>query len=218
MKRRTSPKAQAVRLVGVSAAATLLLATMSAGTATAAVDPGALECFVPAGAATSHGVVAKDPITSRADVAAAEREFQQMLATKGIDLDSLDSADPVDIELYVHVLRKNNSVRGGNIPDQWIADLVVYLNDSFHGTGHSIGGAVTPFTFERPRAGRDLSLRPHDEEAVVQQRRELGPPRRRAGHEDCTSRARKHCRDAQPLHRERCPERLVRHRDLPVDV
>jgi hypothetical protein len=51
----------------------------------------------------------------------------------------------VTIRTWVHVIRKNTTVAGGNVPARWIHDQMKVLNDSFSGR---TGGARTGFRFE----------------------------------------------------------------------
>ena len=51
----------------------------------------------------------------------------------------------VTVDTYIHVIRKDNTVAGGNVPQAWIDDQMDVLNDSFLGR---TGGAETGFRFE----------------------------------------------------------------------
>jgi len=50
----------------------------------------------------------------------------------------------VEVATWIHVIRKDLTVAGGNVPDQWIEDQMDVLNDSFLGR---TGGANTGFKF-----------------------------------------------------------------------
>jgi hypothetical protein len=50
----------------------------------------------------------------------------------------------VTVDVWIHVIRKDLTVAGGNIPDRWITDQMNVLNASF---GGSTGGASTGFRF-----------------------------------------------------------------------
>jgi Pregnancy-associated plasma protein-A len=50
----------------------------------------------------------------------------------------------VEISTWIHVIRKDDTVAGGNVPAQWIQDQMKVLNDSFLGR---TGGADTGFKF-----------------------------------------------------------------------
>ena len=47
----------------------------------------------------------------------------------------------------VHVIRKDDSVAGGNIPDTWISDQIDVLNTAYSGGQHA-GAPDTGFRFE----------------------------------------------------------------------
>jgi hypothetical protein len=55
------------------------------------------------------------------------------------------SAPPVTIPVWFHVIRKDLTVEGGNIPKAWITAQMKVLNDSYAGR---TGGARTGFQFE----------------------------------------------------------------------
>lgn len=50
----------------------------------------------------------------------------------------------VTVDVWIHVIRKDLTVDGGNIPDQWITNQMQVLNGSYGGT---TGGAATGFSF-----------------------------------------------------------------------
>jgi len=54
------------------------------------------------------------------------------------------SGSTVTVQTWVHVIRKDLTVAGGNVPDRWIRDQITVLNRSF---GGSTGGANTGFSF-----------------------------------------------------------------------
>jgi hypothetical protein len=54
------------------------------------------------------------------------------------------SGSAVTVDVWIHVIRKDLTVAGGNIPDRWITDQMNVLNASF---GGSTGGASTGFRF-----------------------------------------------------------------------
>jgi hypothetical protein len=60
----------------------------------------------------------------------------------------------VTVDVWIHVIRKDLTVAGGNVPDQWIADQMEVLNDSFAG---STGGASTGFSFDLAGVTRTTS-------------------------------------------------------------
>jgi pregnancy-associated plasma protein-A len=51
----------------------------------------------------------------------------------------------VVVQTWIHVIRKDLTVDGGNVPDRWIRDQMTVLNRSY---GGSTGGANTGFSFE----------------------------------------------------------------------
>jgi Pregnancy-associated plasma protein-A len=74
-----------------------------------------------------QGWIAKHPkLAARAEAAAA-------------------AGDVITIQTWVHVIRRDTTVAGGNIPDRWIRDQISVLNRSFSG---ATGGAATGFRFE----------------------------------------------------------------------
>ena len=56
----------------------------------------------------------------------------------------LAAATPVTIPIAFHVLRKDTTVAGGNVPRSWIVNQIAVLNDSYSGV---TGGADTGFRF-----------------------------------------------------------------------
>jgi hypothetical protein len=55
------------------------------------------------------------------------------------------AGDTITIQTWVHVIREDLTVDGGNIPDRWIRNQISVLNRSFSG---ATGGAATGFQFE----------------------------------------------------------------------
>jgi hypothetical protein len=51
----------------------------------------------------------------------------------------------VVVQTWIHVIRKDLTVDGGNVPDRWIRDQMSVLNRSYSG---ATGGASTGFSFE----------------------------------------------------------------------
>ena len=54
------------------------------------------------------------------------------------------AGEPITVPVAFHVIRKNGTVAGGNIPQSWIDAQIDVLNDSFRGR---TGGADTGFRF-----------------------------------------------------------------------
>ena len=50
----------------------------------------------------------------------------------------------IEVPTWIHVIRKDLTIAGGNVPDQWIQDQIRVLNNSFLG---ATGGANTGFRF-----------------------------------------------------------------------
>ncbi len=59
--------------------------------------------------------------------------------------EAAEAQAPVTVPVAFHVVRKNGTVAGGNIPQAWIDDQMTVLNDSFQG---NTGGPDTGFRFE----------------------------------------------------------------------
>lgn len=55
------------------------------------------------------------------------------------------AGEPISVPVAFHVIRKDGTVAGGNIPQAWINAQMDVLNDSFRGR---TGGADTAFNFE----------------------------------------------------------------------
>ena len=60
----------------------------------------------------------------------------------------------VTVETWIHVIREDLTVAGGNIPRRWINDQITVLNDSYSG---ATGGADTGFQFELAGVTRTTS-------------------------------------------------------------
>jgi pregnancy-associated plasma protein-A len=65
-------------------------------------------------------------------------------ATMRTATQQLAAATPVTIPVAFHVLRKDKTVAGGNVPKSWIKAQIAVLNDSY---GGGTGGADTSFQF-----------------------------------------------------------------------
>lgn len=63
---------------------------------------------------------------------------------------------PTTIPVYVHVIRKDTTTAGGNVPQSWITSQVDVLNRSFAGT---TGGAATAFSFNLVSIDRTTNSR-----------------------------------------------------------
>ena len=144
------------QLVGTGAAAALVATSLGAGTAAAAIDSGAVDCVVPtAGGRVPLATVQKDPAgPTAAEAAAMERDFAARKAALGFDIDLADIRDPIDVDVYYHVVHKDGTVDGGNIPRTMLRAQTKYLNKSFRGHGFGEPGARTPFHFNFAGADR----------------------------------------------------------------
>jgi hypothetical protein len=74
-----------------------------------------------------HGWITRHPALAREAAAAAA------------------AGSTVTIKTWIHVIREDLTVAGGNIPRRWITDQMTVLNDSYSG---ATGGATTGFVFE----------------------------------------------------------------------
>ena len=83
-----------------------------------------------------HGWIKKHPTLAKKAAAAAA------------------AGSTVTIETWVHVIRADLTVAGGNIPRRWINDQITVLNDSYSG---ATGGADTGFQFELAGVTRTTS-------------------------------------------------------------
>ena len=83
-----------------------------------------------------HGWIKKHPTLAKKAAAAAA------------------AGSTVTIETWVHVIRADLTVAGGNIPRRWINDQMTVLNDSYSG---ATGGADTGFQFELAGVTRTTS-------------------------------------------------------------
>ena len=57
------------------------------------------------------------------------------------------AGDPIVVRTWIHVIREDLTVAGGNIPRPWIDDQIDVMNDSF---GGATGGADTGFGSSSP--------------------------------------------------------------------
>jgi hypothetical protein len=139
------------QLVGAGAAAALVITSLGAGSVAAAtIESGAIDCIVPT--ANSKTVplatVQKDPHNFSAEqIAVMEAKFQAARDALGTDVNLADIKDPIEIETYMHLVTKDKTVEGGNVPRKWLRAQMKYFNHSFRGHGHGAEGARTPFKF-----------------------------------------------------------------------
>jgi hypothetical protein len=144
------------RFIGTAAAAALVATSLGAGSAAAApVAGGALNCAplvlndVDGGRTiTNWAGIQKDRNNyTDAEVAANERDFQARMAALGFDPDLEDIHDPIMIDTFIHIVREDGTIDGGNIPRTWLRAQMQYLNHSYRGHGHGEPGARSPFHF-----------------------------------------------------------------------
>lgn len=157
MRVMTAPALRRVaQLIGTGAAAALVATSLGAGTAAAAIDSGAVDCLVPtADGRVPMATVQKDPTgPTAAEAAAMERDFEARKAALGFDIDLEDIRDPINVDVYYHVVHKDGTVEGGNIPRTMLRAQTKYMNKSFRGHGFGEPGARTPFHFNFAGADR----------------------------------------------------------------
>jgi len=145
------------QLVGTGAAAALVATSLGAGTAAASIESGALDCVVPTADSKTlpTATVQRDPVgPTAAEAAAMESDFKARKAALGFDIDLEDIRDPINIDVYYHVVHKDGTVEGGNIPRTMLRAQTKYLNKSFRGHGFGEPGARTPFHFNFAGADR----------------------------------------------------------------
>ena len=144
------------QLVGTSAVAALVMTSFGVGTAAAApVESGALDCAPLqiedgriAGFNVPDGVMQKDNNNpTAAETAAMEALFQERLAALDFDPSKVDIREPLEINVYVHLLREDLTVDGGNVPRTWVRAQIKVLNHAFRGHGEAAPGARSPFKF-----------------------------------------------------------------------
>ena len=144
------------QLIGTGAAAALVATTLGVGGAAAApVAGGTIDC-APLGLTDVDGgrlVANWDGIQkdrnnyTAAEKAAMQRDYEARAAAMGFDIDLEDIKEPIDVDVYMHVVREDLTVDGGNVPRTWLRAQMKYFNHSFRGHGHSAPGARSPFKF-----------------------------------------------------------------------
>jgi len=155
MSSASSVVAKTTKLLGLTAAAALAMTGFGA-TANAGVVSGALDCAptgmfsVDGGYTAPDGKYVKDrpqDIPSALDMAVMEADLAERLAALQFDPATVDIKDPIDINVYFHVIREDRSNEGGNIPRTMIREQMKVLNHAFRGKGEADPGARTPFKF-----------------------------------------------------------------------
>ena len=120
---RVLPARRGASLFGLTTAAALALTGLTAGTASATLDEGALAC-AETSFAVPEGKTAKDPPTfTAAEVAAMEAATAARLAELGLTAGA-GRATAVDIPVVFHVIRSGESVEQGNLKKSTINDQI----------------------------------------------------------------------------------------------
>ncbi|MBX7269838.1 zinc metalloprotease [Micromonospora sp. Llam7] len=139
-------------VLGAATVGLLPAATTTAGPAAASVADEV--CEDPTGTAArvrGDAVVKHDPNElTIAQVHQREAEFADLLQERAKrvgqrTLNAQAAAASVTIPVVAHVIRKNTTRSGGNIPDSMIQSQINVLNQSFSG---ATGGASTAFAFQ----------------------------------------------------------------------
>jgi hypothetical protein len=120
---------------------------------------------------STGGSASRDPGTVSATQAG---EFNRVLRSKlsatlramaqrnGERLSSTARALPagsVTIKVYFHVIRRNTTVAGGNVPNSQITNQINVLNAAFAGAAPGGAGANTPFRFQLAGVDRTTNAR-----------------------------------------------------------
>ncbi|MGN9811933.1 zinc metalloprotease [Micromonospora sp. BQ11] len=148
-------------LLGVATVGVLPTATTPSSAPLAAASPvSAEECWQAAGASAKvkvrpGGAVKHDPnALTLAQVHQREAELadlvQEQVKRKGFKTTAAAAAS-VTIPVVVHVIQRDSTRAGGNIPDSMITSQISVLNQSFSG---GTGGAATAFAFQLQKINR----------------------------------------------------------------
>jgi len=90
------------------------------------------------------------------------------------------SPGSVTIPVYFHVIRKDLTVAGGNIPDQWIADQIAVLNAAFAGQTGGLG-TDTAFRFSLVSTDRTTNTKWFALKSGSRQERDMKAKLRKGG-------------------------------------
>jgi|HigsolmetaAR206D_1030411.scaffolds.fasta_scaffold06679_2 hypothetical protein len=157
---------RSTRLLGVAAALVLLpgpaaVPAPAAATGASAVGlsgDGTADCAEPADAAPTARARPGSPYAAEpnavtpAEAARREHEMNAAYAERvGVAPPSLSRVATTPIDVVVHVIAKDQTRAGGNIPQSMIDAQLRVLNDSFGGL---TGGAWTPFQFRLKKVNR----------------------------------------------------------------
>ncbi len=124
--------------------AAFMIVSLAAPVANAARTGGAARCLDRHGAvARSTGHRTRDDVrTTGADKLTGWLSRHPNAEATAVT--QLASSTTVTIPVVFHVIRKNTTVAGGNVPKAWITNQIAVLNDSYSG---GTGGADTGFQF-----------------------------------------------------------------------
>ena len=146
------------QFIGIGAATALALTTLGASGASArTIAGGSIDCAslslteVEGGRLVENwDGIQKDRNNYTADEKIAmERDYRARAKEIGYeDVDLLDIKDPIEVEVYMHIVREDLTVEGGNVPRKWLRAQMKYFNHSFRGHGHSEPGARSPYKFD----------------------------------------------------------------------
>ena len=126
----------------LAVAATLGLSVLAAPDASASVpsDSSGQPCTSYRGVAGGGKYIPRDDFSTQRRDPLAKWTSQHPSLAKA----AAAANEPLTVPVAFHVIRKNGSVAGGNIPRAWIDAQMAVLNDSFAG---KTGGAETGFRF-----------------------------------------------------------------------
>jgi hypothetical protein len=126
---------------------------LTLGAFAVATTPAATALAASCQPASSAGKVKKDAANrhdpnelTAEQIAAQERSLVSALAKRSaLAAPSAELAASVTIPVVVHVIQRDSTRAGGNIPDSMITQQIAVLNNSYD--GGSVGGAATAFAF-----------------------------------------------------------------------
>ena len=133
-------RATTIGLAVLLGAATALTNTASVGASPAPEK--SRSCKYGAVVATPKGAIARDD-----SMVQTRDPLARWIKTHPRQAAAAAAGGTVTVPVAFHVIRKNNSVAGGNIPNQWITDQIDVLNEAYSGGQHT-GAPDTGFRFE----------------------------------------------------------------------
>jgi hypothetical protein len=145
-------------LVGVGATAALIVTGLSAPASAAPMGAGGLSCngITTSNVTPPEGKLVRDRWDYTSDqLAQFEEQFQsrwKALKKEG----KVDIAPRVDIPVVFHVIRKDGTAAGGNIPRTMIRQQMKVLNHAYRGKSDAVSddSARTPFHFNLAKVTR----------------------------------------------------------------